>query len=132
MKAASIIVAFFVSAAIAALIPFIVACAGNFAFTGKCDVDFGWSPFALAITFAATIFIAVPLFFLFWRLGWLRWWQVGFGGAVVGLLAPIILQLVDSESSWVWHKFAIISVPLGIVSGLIFWCIGVRQNMQEP
>lgn len=131
MKAARIIVAFLVSAIAAALAPFAVACTGAFVFTGKCDVDFSWSPFALAIAFAATIFIAVPLFFLFWRLGWLRWWQVCFGGAVVGLLSPIILQIIDSESNWVWYQFAILSVPLGIVSSLVFWFIGVRKNEQN-
>lgn len=129
MKDTKVVVAFFVSAIFAALAPFMAACAMNLVLTGNCDVDFWWSLFALAITFAATIFIAVPLFFLFRKLGLFRWWQICLGGGVVGLLSAMIIQVADSGSSWIWYQFAALTVPLGTLSGLVFWWVGVRKNI---
>lgn len=122
-----LIVAFVSAAAIAALVPFLTACAAGLIFKTSCDVDFGWSRFAIIVTLAATVFIAAPLFVLFSRLNWLQWWQVAVGGAIVGLLLPIFLQILDSGSTWVWYRFAIVSMPLGFFSGLVFWLVGYSR-----
>lgn len=129
MKATRVVVAFLVSAIFAALAPFMAACAMNLVLTGKCDVDCGWSLFVLAITFSATIFIATPLFFLFRKLGLFEWWQICLGGGVVGLLSAMLIQVADSGSNWIWYQFAALAVPLGALSGLVFWWIGVRKNI---
>lgn len=122
---------FLVAPTSAALFPFVGACAGTLIFNGKCDIDFGWSPFALAITFPATALVAVPLFILFCKRNWLEWWQIALGGAIVGLVSPVILQVVDDGSNWVWYRFALISVPLGILSSLVFWYIAARNNLRS-
>lgn len=86
---------------------------------------FGW--YGFAITLPASLFLGGPLFLVFHRLAWLRWWQVALGGALIGLAAALILQLLDS--GFVWYRFVTLSAPLGFLSGLVFWLVGVYRNL---
>ena len=86
---------------------------------------FAW--YGLVIAVPASLVLGGPLFFLFNRFGWLRWWQVALGGALIGLSAALLLPLTDN--GFVWFKFAALSVPLGFLSGLVFWLVGVYHNL---
>ena len=86
---------------------------------------FSWYGFIIAVP--ASLVLGGPLFFVFYRLAWLRWWQVGLGGALIGLAVALILPLTDT--GFVWYKFGVLSVPLGFISGLAFWFVGVFRNL---
>ena len=129
MKKLRLLAAFFAASASAAFLPFLVACAPSLTFARQCNVDFGWAPFALLITVPATLFVAVPLFLVFRKLGWVKWWQVCLGGALVGFLSPLAIQLMDAPSHGFWISLTVLSVPLGAVAGFVFWCIGVYKNV---
>jgi hypothetical protein len=62
-----------------------------------------------------------------YRLGWLRWWQIGVVGLLVGILAAIGLDLLDKYL--VWYRFSLLSAPLGFLSGLAFWLVGIFRNV---
>jgi hypothetical protein len=86
---------------------------------------FSW--YGFIITLPASLVLGGPLFYVFHRFAWLRWWQVALGGALIGLAAALLLPLMDS--GFVWYKFGALSAPLGFLSGLVFWLVGVYHNL---
>jgi hypothetical protein len=47
--------------------------------------------------YAPTVIFGLPLFVLFRRQHWLRWWQVSLGGLLVGLLAMSLVFAMVRE-----------------------------------
>lgn len=132
MRELRVILAFFAAAAAAVLAMPLGFCAvllvGVDTGGGSCSQAisfFSWYGFIIALP--AALVLGGPLFFVFHRLALLRWWQVALGGALIGLAAALVLPLLDS--GFVWYKFGALSAPLGFLSGLVFWLVGVYRNL---
>ena len=127
-----VILAFLAAAAVAVLAIPLGLCAAHLVGVntggGSCSgaVSF-YSWYGFLITVPASLVLGGPLFFVFYRLAWLRWWQVGLGGALIGLAAALVLP--HTNGGFIWYKFATLSVPLGFLSGLAFWFVGVFRNL---
>ncbi len=86
---------------------------------------FAWYGGALVVP--TSVLFGLPLLLLArWR-GWTRWWQIALCGLVVGVLAAVSLDLLDGFV--IWYRFAALSAPLGFLSGLLFWLIGIYRNV---
>jgi LytS/YehU family sensor histidine kinase len=64
--------------------------------------------------------IAAPLFVLFRRRGWIRWWSAAAVGALIGLGLVVLLRLPNPPEA---QNF-LLYVPAGGLAGLGFW--GIR------
>ena len=74
--------------------------------------------------YAATTIFGLPLFVLFRRQHWLRWWQVSFGGLLVGLLAmSVVFAMVRAV-----NVYGFVFGGVGFVSGFFFWLMAVFRN----
>ena len=80
------------------------------------------------ITYGAMIVFGLPLFWLLRRQNWLAWWQVSLGGLLVGLLAGCVLAALTHAV----NAYAFIFAGVGLVSGYLFWAIGVFHNPALP
>jgi len=74
--------------------------------------------------YAALIIFGLPLFVLFRRLHWLRWWQVSLGGLLVGLLAASVVFAMDRAV----NVYGLMFGGVGFVSGFLFWLMAVFRN----
>jgi hypothetical protein len=88
---------------------------------GLTVVFYSWS-------LVATLLMAVPLYFVFRRLDWIRWWSVLVSGAVIGGIWGFI---VGGEPSVL---LAVVSMAgIGVASALAFWLIWKRgRPAAEP
>ena len=88
----------------------------------------------MVLTYAyINILIALPLFFLWYRLGWRRWWQ--FLGALV--LADILfaLLLLVPPGGWISRDMLEITTLYAthaIPASLIFWLIARPRPSARP
>lgn len=78
--------------------------------------------FAIPITVVA----GVPLFLLFRRKAWWRWWQFALGGMLVGAISSLLALLNSWEAS---AFFALYFIPFGLAHGVAFWLIAVWRNI---
>ena len=76
------------------------------------------------VAYAALIIFGLPLFVLFRRLHWLRWWQVSLGGLLVGLLAASVVFAMDRAV----NVYGLMFGGVGFVSGFLFWLMAVFRN----
>jgi hypothetical protein len=83
-----------------------------------------------AFTYGTTIVAGIPAYLVFRARGWLKWWQLTFGGALLGLLPTLVLGLPLSLSG------ILIVGPdhmlIGAASGLAFWALGFAGNREAP
>ena len=132
MRALRLFLAFLTAAAVVVFAIPAADCIGSFVDRGgfgSCvKVIAFYGLFGFIIVIPAVTFIGAPLFFLFYRKGLIQWWQVGVCGALVGLATALAVLFLE-ESSFVWHTFALVSVPLGFIGGLAFWLVGVFRNL---
>ena len=71
-----------------------------------------WTMLASLLTLPATVFLGVPLFFLFrWR-GWASWQAFALGGATIGLLIGAVLADLT---------FIAIAMISGTAAALTLW-----------
>ncbi len=129
MRKVRLVLAFLAAAATAALVLPLTFCAAFLAglTPGSCrEAINGFSWYAFPITVPASVMLGAPLLLVFNHFQWLRWWQVAFGGAFIGLVAALILPL--TSSGFVWYTLGLFSVPLGFLAGLVFWLVGVFRN----
>lgn len=99
-------------------------------------VSFLYGPIGLAvlpIAWVMTVMVAVPLFLLFKKFGWLRWWHA----ALVGLLSGVILSLlfnVDNPARL--DAFGLDDAlnfgGVGTLMALVFWWLGLYRNAVFP
>jgi len=71
-----------------------------------------FAPFSIA----ATIFLAVPAFFIFTRLGWVNLWSTLLVGAVIGAIVATLLRPHAFDPMDFW-----IMCSVGILSAAAFW-----------
>lgn len=115
---------FIVAAVFAATFPFLLGWAKN----GDWGADLWLWPVAFSISSGVTCFIAAPIFFVFRRFGWVKWWQVCLSGSLVGFLMALLSGFFNVAYGWNWLGFTIFSVPVSILSAFVFWLFGVRGN----
>ena len=87
-------------------------------------------PFMLFVTLC----VALPLFVLFRKHGWLQWWHALLAGAIGGAFfvaldtalsgAPDIDLLVNANNVYY--------VSIGMAIGLLFWWLGIFRNRSFP
>jgi hypothetical protein len=86
-------------------------------------------PIALLVTAA----LATPLFFLFRRRGWLKWWQVGSAGLLSGLLFSVLFDWPTSDRFDAFGlQDALNFGGVGLLIAIAFWWIGVYRNSSLP
>jgi hypothetical protein len=84
------------------------------------------APMVAGVATTATLLFGVPAFVLFFRRGWLSWWQFVFGGALIGLLCTIPFAVGGAA---VVGALAPTFLALGALHGLLFWAPAVWRNM---
>jgi hypothetical protein len=80
-----------------------------------------------AVATTATLVLGVPAFMLFYRRGWLGWWQLAFGGACIGLVCVFPFAVGGTA---VAGALAPTFVALGVLHGLLFWVLAVWRNVR--
>jgi hypothetical protein len=87
-------------------------------------------PVFAAILVPATLVFAVPVFLLFRRFGWLRWWHAAIAGCAGGLLFTLIFSA--SVSAGHVDAFApsegLGFCAVGLTEAITFWWIGLFRN----
>ncbi len=131
--AATAIARIVIALLLAPLIGFLVLTAGMCAFDldsyASCLRNMGplVTLYGSVLAFPAAFLAGVPLFIVFRRKGWLKWWQVAGGGAICGLVgtAPVAFLAPPIQQ---WLILAVYCVPVGLVAGLAFWFLGLYRN----
>ena len=77
--------------------------------------------------YPAAIVFGVPLFLIFRRRAWLRWWQFGLGGVLVGALWVLVVALYGGSLSGA-AEYLLLCGSVGFVSGVAFWGIAVCKS----
>lgn len=97
------------------------------------SIIFGWSGMVLVTPFAAitALVVGAPLFFLFLKFGWLKWWQVAFAGLFCGFLLLMILDSSERLDMFGIHD-ALLFGGVGILISLVFWWLGLFRNTDYP
>ena len=80
-----------------------------------------------AFTYGAAVFLGVPVFSVFSRNGWTRWWQYAIAGALIGL-AVLLVILAAAQSPLSDGRTVVVFVGIGILSTTVFWLIAIRGN----
>lgn len=88
----------------------------------------GWAGaiWAASFTIPITVVIGIPLFFIFRKKAWWRWWQFALGGVLAGLVASLPPLLNSWEAA---ALFAFYFVPFGLAHSVVFWLIAVWRNI---
>jgi hypothetical protein len=97
------------------------------------SIIFGWPGMVLVAPFAAIMALVAggPLFFLFLKFGWLKWWQVAFAGLFCGFLFVVILDSSERLDMF-GIKDALFFGGVGILISLVFWWLGLFRNNDYP
>lgn len=73
-----------------------------------------WLLFSVAVgievSLPATLVLGLPLFWLYRRFGWNRWWQYFFGGALAGLAMGLIFFSAEGAVAGVFGGIAALSL----------------------
>ena len=92
------------------------------------------APVVLFFMWVVTTVLAVPLFFLFRRVGWLQWWHACLAGASCGLMFTAVYSLSLSAEylEWSGTSMALGFAGTGALTGLVFWWLGLFRNRAFP
>jgi len=89
-------------------------------------------PLLLVVMYFFTAIAAIPIFFLFRKLRWLHWWQVGAAGLIIAgifvFLYLIIANPYHIEIAGIANSSTILAV--GFAVAIIFWLIGIYRNQE--
>jgi hypothetical protein len=86
-------------------------------------------PFALLVT----VVLATPLFFLFRRYGWLKWWQVGLAGLLCGVIFSLLFDWPSAERFDAFGlQDALNFGGVGTLIAIVFWWLGLYRNRAFP
>lgn len=92
----------------------------------------GIAGFSLMILYPVTLVLVLPVFLLFRRFKWLRWWHACVVGGVAALLvAPDVdfrISRIDAEEI----SSAIAYLSVGFGAAFVFWCIAVFREPAYP
>lgn len=82
------------------------------------------------VVYGNTLLLGVPAYFIFRRMNWLSWWQVGFGAAACATLFGALMLFQKATWGSAAHELGISSVAasLGLINGLWFWLIAIWRN----
>jgi hypothetical protein len=97
------------------------------AFVTGGEFDVGGLFVLAGVTTTATVILGVPAFVLFFRRGWLSWWQFAFGGAIIGLLCAIPFAVGGAA---VARALAPGFLAFGALHGLLFWALAIWRNLR--
>jgi hypothetical protein len=79
-----------------------------------------------AFTYGAAAILGAPLFALFSRLRWSRWWQYLLGGAAIGLAIVLPFAVMTPEDVTIAPVGLV--TALGAASALAFWLLAIRES----
>jgi hypothetical protein len=79
----------------------------------------GLLAYGYVVSAILTVLVAAPLYVLFRRRGWIRWWSAAAVGAVIGSAVVVLLRLPNAPEA---ENF-MLYVPAGGIAGLGFWAI---------
>jgi hypothetical protein len=87
----------------------------------------------LPIALLVTAVLATPLYFMFRRRGWLKWWQVGLAGLLCGVAFAL---LFDSTSPQRLDALGIEDAlnfgGVGMLVAIVFWWLALYRNRAFP
>ncbi len=96
----------------------------DFRFRAAAAIAFGAAPIVM---FPAFIAIAAPICCVFYRLGWLSFWQLLAAGAFAGSMSALALYFLSSgQTSLVFTMF--LFAACGLLAGSVFWIIGFYKS----
>ena len=104
-----------------------------FPLSGERDVSSVSATFVVTFWFSVLFVggLGVPMFLAIRRLGLVSWWSAAIGGAIGGVMVPLILTS-NSQPTEVLIRFT----SLGAISGLLFWACwrigGIVRSANEP
>jgi hypothetical protein len=78
-----------------------------------------------AVATLATLLLGVPAFAFCYRCGWLEWWQMALGGAVVGLVCALPFAVGGTVLA---AALAPAFVALGLLHGPLFWVLALWRS----
>ena len=86
---------------------------------------------ALVVAYPAAVLLGFPVWLLFLRMHWFRWWQAVFAGLGLGFLGGALFHLLFGSD---YSAFSVPSVVLGLglfalhgaVVAAVFWLVAVR------
>src|SRR5580700_3655190 len=86
------------------------------------------------IAFPYMLVSSALLFMAFKALGWLRWWHTALAGLFAGIGWAVLLEATASFDYWdsIGITAAIGWGVIGVLTGLIFWCLGLYRNSSFP
>ena len=71
------------------------------------------------------LLLGVPAFVFCYRRGWLEWWQMVLGGALVGLVCALPFAVGGTVLA---AALAPAFFALGLLLGLLFWLLALWRN----
>jgi len=88
----------------------------------------------LPITLLFTGVVALPLFYVFKRRGWLRWWHAFLVGLLCGAIFAVLDTLATSPSHADFFGLAdaLYFCGVGSLIALLFWWLGLFRNSAFP
>jgi hypothetical protein len=126
------------------LIAFLVAPLTTLLPVATSPSDWGFFVFiTLFYSYPLALFVGLPSYFYFRRMGWLRFWRIVGAGAVIGGLLPtlfalsvLLTALVSTDSNGADSPNPILGllgmlglgVTLGAVVALVFWLIAMAPT----
>jgi hypothetical protein len=88
----------------------------------------------LGFAYAFTLVVAVPLYFLFRKLRWLRWWHAALVGLLVGALFAVLIA--DGSNPYHLEIYGygqeLRLLAIGFFVGALFWVIAIFRNDAFP
>ena len=83
------------------------------------------APTVAPVAALATLRLGVPAFVFCYRRGWLEWWQMVLGGALVGLVCALPFAVGGTVLA---AALAPAFFALGLLLGLLFWLLALWRN----
>jgi hypothetical protein len=99
------------------------------AFVAGNALGFGGALAVAGITTLGMLGCGVPAFLLVRRRGWLEWWQLAFGGALIGLVCTLPFAVGGAA---LVGALAPAFFALGVLHGLLFWVLAIWRNTGLP
>src|SRR5688572_16162536 len=85
---------------------------------------------AVLVAYPIALIFGLPMFLLFRRQGWFRWWQAVLGCTICALpfIALYLLIAAPEHVSTYGLRNSLAFLGFGAVVGVIFWAIGIAGN----
>jgi hypothetical protein len=89
---------------------------------------------AIPLMLGVATLLALPLFFLFRRYGWLQWWHASTVGVLCGSLVAALYWFSGPRGhiEFAGARNAVFVLGLGLVVGTTYWWAGLFRNKAFP